>query len=361
MVSETKVREVLSAVPYPGLKRDIVSLGLLRSVAVADDEVRVSLSVSSERSDVPGLLRSSVETALKEQGAGRVQVDIVAPSLGRARGKDPWADRAGIPGVAHVVVVGAGKGGVGKSTVAMNLALAFRDKGMSVGLLDADIYGPSIPMLLGLEDGSRDIQVTEERHIVPLKAHGLWVVSFGFFLGPGAPAVWRGPMVAKAVKQFSRGVRWPQVDVLVVDLPPGTGDVPLSLAQNVMVDGAVVVTTPQRLAVQEAERAIQMFDKLGVPILGLVENMSYAECACGRRSHPFGRGGTERLAQETGCPVIGQVPFDGTHVEGGDRGVPAFVTVPSGPAASAFRTMAEVLSEAIQGRARSTGNPRSGG
>ncbi|HKJ03139.1 MAG TPA: P-loop NTPase, partial [Longimicrobiales bacterium] len=181
----------------------------------------------------------------------------------------------------------------------------------------------------------------------PLEALGLSVVSFGFFLGPESPAVWRGPMVGKAVKQFSRGVRWPDLDVLVVDLPPGTGDVPLSLAQSVVVDGAVIVTTPQRLAVLEAGKAIAMFRKLGVPVLGIVENMSHAECACGRRSHPFGRGGGEMLSDQEECPLLGRVPFEDATMTGGDSGAPAVMDRPGGATAHAFRGIARQVMEAF--------------
>ncbi len=215
-----------------------------------------------------------------------------------------------MPRVRHVVAVGAGKGGVGKSTVAVNLALALGQAGRRVGLLDADIYGPSVPVLVGLEDGQARVRMTAEHQIVPLDALGLSVVSFGFFLGERSPAVWRGPMVGKAVKQFSRGVVWPDLDVVVVDLPPGTGDVPISLSESVVVDGAIVVTTPQRLAAIEAAKAVDLFRKLEVPVLGLVENMSGTACECGRRFHPFGRGGGDTLHRTTGCPLLTRVPFD---------------------------------------------------
>ena len=257
-------------------------------------------------------------------------VEVGPPSSERTAGSgDPWARRGRLPNVRRVVAVGAGKGGVGKSTVAVGLALALRAAGHRVGLLDADIYGPSVPVLVGLEDGAERVRMSEGKQIVPLEAFGLSVVSFGFFLGPQSPAVWRGPLVGKAVRQFSRGVLWPELDVLVVDLPPGTGDVPLSLAQSIVVDGAVVVTTPQRLAVLEAGKALEMFRKLDVPVLGVVENMAYAECTCGRRSHPFGRGGGERLAAESGLPLLGAVPFDEELVEGGDRGTPVEATTPA--------------------------------
>jgi ATP-binding protein involved in chromosome partitioning len=260
---------------------------------------------------------------------------------------EPWAERGRLPGVRHVIAVGAGKGGVGKSTVAVNLALALMESGLRVGLLDADIYGPSIPMLVGLEDGAKRVRMTEQRQILPLAALGLAVVSFGFFLGPKSPAVWRGPMVGKAVKQFSRGVVWPDLDVLVVDLPPGTGDVPLSLAQSIVVDGAVVVTTPQRLASLEAEKAIEMFGKLDVPVLGVVENMSFAVCGCGRRFHPFGQGGGDALHRATGCALLGQVPFEEATVAGGDAGTPAMVDRPQGETAACFRAIAEQVREAL--------------
>lgn len=345
-MTEEVVRSTLAGVSYPGLNSDIVALGLVQSVTVRNGRVHVSLSVSTERPDVPDLLRADIKTALQGVGAVRSEVQILAPTR-RATKSDPWAGRGRLTGVKRVIAVGAGKGGVGKSTVAVNLALALRHAGLSVGLMDADIHGPSVPVLVGLEDGAKRIRMTPEKHILPLDALGLSVVSFGFFLGPESPAVWRGPMVGKAVKQFCQGVRWPDLDVLVVDLPPGTGDVPLSLAQSVVVDGAVIVTTPQRLAVLEAGKAIEMFRKLDVPVLGIVENMSYAGCACGRLSHPFGRGGGEMLAAQEECPLLGRVPFEDATMAGGDAGAPAVTDRPEGATAQAFRDIAGQLMPAM--------------
>jgi ATP-binding protein involved in chromosome partitioning len=339
VLTEADVRAALTEVAYPGLRRDIVALGMVKSVSVRNDRVHVSLELSTTRDDVPELLRASIRAQLQRAGAVRSEVQILEPAR-RLPVRDPWADRGRLPGARRVVAVGAGKGGVGKSTVAVNLALALHAGGLRAGVLDADIYGPSVPVLLGIEDGAHRIEMTGDKRIVPLSAHGLAVVSFGFFLGPQSPAVWRGPMVGKAVKQFCRGVLWPDLDVLVVDLPPGTGDVPLSLAQSIVVDGAVVVTTPQRLAVLEAGKAAEMFRKLDVPVLGVVENMSYAVCACGRRSTPFGQGGGAALAASAGCPLLGQVPFEEPTVGGGDTGAPVVLDRPHGPTAAAFREIA---------------------
>ena len=339
-ITESAVQAALAEVRYPGLNRDIVSFGMVRSIAVRDGRVHVSLVLSTTREEVPDQLRTAIRDALTVIGAVRTEVQIVPPERRSPGVQDPWADRARLPGVARVIAVGSGKGGVGKSTVAANLALALQLEGLRVGLMDADIYGPSVPMILGAEDGARRVRVDEERRIRPLDLHGLAVVSFGFFLGPGSPAVWRGPMVSKAVKQFARGVLWPELDVLVVDLPPGTGDVPLSLAQSVVVDGSVVVTTPQRLAVQEAEKAVEMFRKLDVPVIGVVENMSFAECACGRRSHPFGRGGGAALATRTGVPLLAAIPFEEPVVEGEDRGAPPVLEHPESAVAAAFQPLA---------------------
>jgi ATP-binding protein involved in chromosome partitioning len=345
-LTETDVRTALADVPYPGLESDIVSLGLVRSVAVRDGRVHVALALSSGRPEVPDLLRSAIRAAVERAGGVRSEVQILKPAR-RLPVRDPWSDRGRLPGVRYVVAVGAGKGGVGKSTVAVNLALALKQSGHRVGLLDADIYGPSVPVLVGLEEGARRVRMTDDRKIVPLEAMGLYVVSFGFFLGPESPAVWRGPMVGKAVKQFSRGVVWPHLDVLVVDLPPGTGDVPLSLAQSIVVDGAVVVTTPQRLAVLEAGKAVEMFRKLEVPVLGVVENMSFAVCICGRRSHPFGRGGGELLHRTTGSAILGQVPFEEVTVHDCDAGRAAMNDRPSGATAYAFQRIAAGVSQGL--------------
>jgi ATP-binding protein involved in chromosome partitioning len=210
--------------------------------------------------------------------------------------------------------------------VAVNLALALAADGLRTGVLDADIYGPSLPILLGIEDGARQVRLTPEKHILPLVAHGLPMISFGFFLGEGSPAIWRGPMVSKAVKQFVRGVAWPELDVLVVDLPPGTGDIPLSLAQSVTLSGAVVVTQPPRVAAAEARKAAKMFRSLEVPLLGVVENMT----------GPFGRGAGEQVAGDIEAPFLGSIPFDAAIVTEGDLGLPTMVARPESATALAF-------------------------
>jgi ATP-binding protein involved in chromosome partitioning len=250
---------------------------------------------------------------------------------------DPWAGQVRLATVRHVVAVGAGKGGVGKSTVAANLALALARGGLRAGLLDADIYGPSLPILLGIEDGARRVRMTPEKHILPLEAHGVPIISFGFFLGDASPAIWRGPMVSKAVKQFARGVAWPPLDVLVVDLPPGTGDIPLSLAQAIVLSGAVVVTQPPRLAAVEARKAARMFRTLDVPVLGFVENMTGA----------FGAGAGAVVAAELDVPFLGAVPFDKEMVAEGDAGVPTVVARPGCAAAREFETVARGVAAAL--------------
>ncbi|HMN09110.1 MAG TPA: P-loop NTPase [Gemmatimonadaceae bacterium] len=360
MLTEALVREALADVPYPGLRSDIVKLGLVRSIAVHNDRVHVSLTLSTEREDVPGLLRDAITARLAQAGAVRTEIQLLTPERKPVE-RDPWARQGRLPGARRIVAVGAGKGGVGKSTVAVNLALALQESGLKVGLLDADIYGPSVPVLLGLEDGASRARMTDDKQIVPLEAHGLSVVSFGFFLGAESPAVWRGPMVGKAVTQFSRGVAWPELDVLVVDLPPGTGDVPLSLAQSVVVDGAVVVTTPQRLASLEAAKAIEMFRTLEVPLIGVVENMSHATCACGRRSHPFGRGGGEALGRTSNVSLLGQLPFEEEVVSDGDGGVPSMLRAPRSELAVAMRAIAATVREVLQLDGSAVGAAAAGG
>jgi ATP-binding protein involved in chromosome partitioning len=345
-VTPDAVRAALAEVPYPGLSRDLVSFGMVRHVAACDGRVKVELGLRTADPSVPARLRAAVVERLTALGAATVEVVIrepepaalpVPPAAAGAQRRDPWADQVRLGRVRHVVAVGAGKGGVGKSTVAANLALALAAEGVRAGLLDADIYGPSLPILLGIEDGAARARMTPERHIVPLAAHGLPLVSFGFFLGEGSPAVWRGPMVSKAVKQFATGVDWPELDVLVVDLPPGTGDVPLSLAQALALDGAVVVSQPARLAAVEAEKAVALFRALDVPVLGIVENMVGA----------FGRGAGRDAAASLGVPFLGEVPFDHLVVVEGDAGTPTVAIRPDGPAARAFVAIARRVAESL--------------
>lgn len=336
-----RIHEALRGVPYPGMTRDLVSFGMVDHVSVCDRRVKVRLALVSKDPEVPRRLEEAVAAVVRPLGAESVAVEIVVPSAaGRPPGRgtpDPWAEQVRLAAVRHVVAVGAGKGGVGKSTVAVNLALALAREGLRTGLLDADIHGPSVPILLGIEDGADRVRLTPEKAIRPLEVRGLSLISFGFFLGEQSPAIWRGPMVSKAVKQFARGVAWPALDVLVVDLPPGTGDIPLSLAQAIVLSGAIVVTQPPRLAVSEARKATAMFRSLGVPVLGVVENMAGA----------FGDGGGSAAAAELGVPCLGSVPFDCEMVAEGDGGTPTVVQRPESTAGRAFALVADAVADAL--------------
>ena len=335
------VTDALRHVAYPGRTRDLVSFGMVQHVSACDGRVKVRLAVHSQDASMPARLEAAIDAALRPLGATAVAVEIVAPAPAPGpwarTTPDPWSEQVRLSSVRQVIAVGSGKGGVGKSTVAVNLALALARDGVRTALLDADIYGPSLPILLGIEDGAHRVRLSPEKHILPLEAHGLPIISFGFFLGEKSPAIWRGPMVSKAVKQFARGVAWPQLDVLVVDLPPGTGDVPLSLAQAVVLSGAVVVTQPPRVAAAEARKAAAMFRSLDVPVLGVVENM------CG----PFGHGAGRAVAAELAIPFLGEVPFDEAIVTEGDRGVPTIVARPESSTAAAFDHIAAGIASAL--------------
>ena len=253
----------------------------------------------------------------------------------RARG---GFGREAVPGIKNIVAVGAGKGGVGKSTTAVNLALALAATGARVGLLDGDVYGPNLPQMLGAHGQP---EATAEKTIIPLEAHGVKVISMGMLVPPDQPVIWRGPMLHGAVQQFMRDVAWGELDYLIVDLPPGTGDVSLSMAQSVPVAGAVLVTTPQGVSVSDVRKAVGMFRQLNIPVLGVVENMSYFVCGhCGERTEIFGHGGGARMAEELGIPFLGEVPIDTRVRSGGDEGQPIVVAAPDSPAAGAFREVA---------------------
>lgn len=336
------ITDALRGVLYPGLTRDLVSFGMVDHVSVCDGRVKVRLAIRTHDASITSQLESAITEVLRPLGASTVAVELVAPSakpLATARhgSPDPWADQVKLASVRHVIAVGAGKGGVGKSTVAVNLALALAADGLRVGLLDADIYGPSLPILLGIEDGAARVKLSPEKFILPIEAHGLPFISFGFFLGESSPAIWRGPMVSKAVKQFARGVAWPELDILIIDLPPGTGDIPLSLAQTVSLSGAVVVTQPPRVAASEAKKAAQMFRTLEVPVLGLVENMT----------GEFGEGTGRAVAAELDMPFLGSIPFDREMVREGDAGTPTVVARADSAATAAFMDAARGIASAL--------------
>ncbi|MEO6209665.1 MAG: P-loop NTPase [Gemmatimonadaceae bacterium] len=345
-----RVRSALARVAYPGLARDLVSFGMIQHVDVIGRDVRVQLALRPGADTTAARLRADVTASLRAIGAAEVIVEIVKPEpvlralphipradAPRATVPDPWAERVRLGQVRHVVAVGAGKGGVGKSTVAVSLALALQRGGLVVGLLDADIYGPSVPTLLGIESAKHHVRMTADKHIIPVCAHDLAIISFGFFLGEGSPAIWRGPMVSKAVKQFARGVEWPDLDVLVVDLPPGTGDIPLSLVQSIELSGAIVVTQPSRLSGLEAQKAGEMFATLGVRVLGVVENMTGA----------FGAGGGAKVGRALGVPFLGAIPFDAEVAGEGDGGTPTLLARAESAFSLAFGDIARSVAEAL--------------
>jgi len=335
-VEQGSVLEALKAVRDPDLHRDIVSLGFVKDLKIDGGRVAFTIELTTPACPVKDQMRDQARAAVR-QIAGVTAVDVqMSARVREAVGAD--GTRQSIAGVKNIIAVGAGKGGVGKTTVAVNLAIALAKCGGKVGIIDADIYGPNVPIMLGMKTQL----TTDGQKIVPAEKYGLQVISMGFLTGDDAPIIWRGPMLHGALQQFFKEVAWKNLDYLVVDLPPGTGDVSLSLSQTVPVAGAIVVTTPQQVSLADSRRAVAMYKKLNIPPLGIIENMSYHVCTnCGHEADIFGRGGGEQMAAELGIPFVGRVPIYQPIREGSDSGVPLMIAEPESPAARAFMAAAE--------------------
>lgn len=341
MITDSLVREKLSSVRYPGFSRDIVSFGLVKNVQVSGTDVTVDIALATRDPNVPRQIHEEATTALQSiagVGSVRLNFDIKDPPQA-ASGSDKLG-KSSIPGVKRIIAVASGKGGVGKSTVASNLAVALSKTGARVGLCDCDLYGPSIALMFGTNEQP---MANAEQQIIPIQRHGLQLMSMGFLLGDDSPVIVRGPIATRYTQQFLRQCAWENLDYLVLDLPPGTGDIQLTIVQTVAVDGAVVVTTPQEVALIDARKATSMFAKVNVPVLGIVENMSYFLCPSdGKAYHIFGKGGGEKEAQRLGVPLLAQIPIEMDVREAGDNGHPIALEAPEKHAASkAFADLAK--------------------
>jgi len=326
------VLEALKVVQDPDLHKDIVSLGFIKDLSVNAGKVSFSIELTTPACPVKDQMRDQARAAVMSMpGVTDVAVNMTASV--RATGVGGEGPRAPVAGVKNIIAVGAGKGGVGKTTVAVNLAVALAKAGSRVGMIDADIYGPNVPIMLGLKTQL----TTDGQKILPAEKYGLQVISMGFMTADDAPIIWRGPMLHGALQQFFREVKWVDLDYLIIDMPPGTGDVALTLGQTVPVAGAIVVTTPQLVSLADSRRAVAMYKKLNIPTLGIVENMSYFVCPdCRHESDIFGKRGGERMAAELGVPFLGSIPIYQPIREGGDNGVPLLISEPDAPAAKAI-------------------------
>jgi ATP-binding protein involved in chromosome partitioning len=342
MPTTDAIRDALKAVKYPGFSRDIVSFGLIKDITTKGGTVSVILQLTSANPDAARQIQADCERVLRGlAGVTSAQVEVRQPTaMPGTSGPDPWAKQSRVPGVGRMVAVASGKGGVGKSTIAANLACALQRGGARVGLLDCDIYGPSIPLMMGTRERPT---ISAEEKMVPPVAHGVKLMSIGFLLDNDQPVIWRGPMIQKTIQQFISAVEWGELDFLLVDLPPGTGDAQLSLCQTVPLDGGIIVTTPQEAALGVVRKGIAMFEKVNVPILGLIENMSYFTAPNGDRVEIFGHGGGRAEADRLRIPFLGEVPIYTEIREGGDRGVPVVVSSPARPAGEAFVKIAEAV------------------
>lgn len=345
MLTEDQVREQLRGIRYPGFSRDIVSFGIVKAIRVSPEgDITVDLALATNQPAVAQQIQQEATASLREmEGAGQVDLrfDIQNPPVSTT----PMGPTR-IEGIRHLIAVASGKGGVGKSTVAANLAVSLRRMGARVGLCDCDLYGPSIALMFGSRESAT---ATDDERIIPIEAHGVKLMSMAFLLGSDdAPAILRGPMVTKYTQQFLRRVAWGELDYLIVDFPPGTGDIQLTIVQTVALSGAVIVTTPQEVALIDARKAVSMFLKTNVPILGIVENMSYFQSPTdGKRHDIFGEGGGRREAVRLKVPLLGEIPIDIATRESGDRGRPISSADPANPVAMAFAEVAERLTRAL--------------
>jgi len=345
---EAQVWEALKKVKFPGMSRDIVSFGFVQNVHDDGGQVAIDLQMATHNPAAAERVREEVQKAVEAVSGVRgaeVRLHVTKPA-----GREESAQRAVsqdhnlIPGVRHVVAVASGKGGVGKSTVAANLAVALGHLGYRVGLLDSDIYGPSVPTMFGIDDKPH----LEGNRILPFEKYGIKLMSLGFILDTDTPVIWRGPMVMRAIEQMLGDVIWGDLDYMILDLPPGTGDAQLTVTQKVPLAGAVIVTTPQDVALIDARKGLAMFKKVNVPVIGIVENMSSFVCPhCGETTDIFKRGGGEKTADLLGTAFLGAIPLDPQIVLGGDAGVPITVADPDGPHAEAFRKVALAVNEEV--------------
>ncbi|MEM6821504.1 MAG: Mrp/NBP35 family ATP-binding protein [Verrucomicrobiota bacterium] len=348
MLSEDQIRSALKEVKYPGFSRDIVSFGLIKGISFKDGKVRVRLEVTTGDQRIPAELDVGVRQAVQQlEGVSEVAVDIKVnePVKAAMQSGGGLTGENTIPGIKHIVAVASGKGGVGKSTVTSNLAVAAAKAGLKVGLLDCDLYGPSMGLMFGIKDRP---SVTEDERLEPHTKEGVRLMSMGFLVDDDSPVILRGPMVTRYTQQFLNQVNWGHLDILFLDLPPGTGDIQLTIVQTVALSGAVVVTTPQEVALIDARKAIKMFAKVNVPILGLVENMSYFVCPNdGNQYSIFGEGGGEREAQREKVELLAKVPLEMDVRSAGDTGKPAVASHPESAGAHAFIEAAEKLGKIL--------------
>ncbi len=338
-LSVEKVLAVLRTVQDPELHKDLVSLNMIQDVKVRDGNVKFTIVLTTPACP----LKTKIEQDAKEAVASldgvlsvEIKMDAKVPNDGRARGIVQLS-------IKNVIAVASGKGGVGKSTVAVNIAVVLAEMGSRVGLLDADIYGPNIPTMMGVQQ----LPPAGKEKLIPATAHGVKVMSIGFLVKPGQPLIWRGPMLHSAIRQFLSDVDWGELDYLVIDLPPGTGDAALSLAQSIPLSGGVIVTLPQQVSLDDAWRGMEMFKQLNIPILGVVENMSYLDLPDGSRMDIFGSGGGQKLAQEANVPFIGAIPIDARVRSGGDNGTPVVLADPKSSASQALSLIAQDIAAKI--------------
>jgi ATP-binding protein involved in chromosome partitioning len=336
------VLDALKGVIDPDLRRDIVSLGFIKHLAIDGGRVSFAIELTTPACPVKDLLKAQAEELVRAlPGVTEVAVTMTAQVRSVSA---PEKGAFPVPGVKNVIAVGAGKGGVGKTTVAVNLAIALVKMGSRVGILDGDIYGPNVPIMLGLQAQLE----SDGQKIRPAEKYGLQVVSIGFMTRDEAPVIWRGPMLHSVIKQFFNDVAWRELDYLIIDMPPGTGDVALSLAQTVPVAGSIVVTTPQQVSLADSRRAIKMYEKLNIPALGVVENMSYYECpSCHHEANIFGHGGGETMAEQMGVPFLGRLPIYEPIRVGSDVGIPLVIAEPQSGASQAFMKVASQMAAQI--------------
>ncbi|MCD6339739.1 MAG: Mrp/NBP35 family ATP-binding protein [Verrucomicrobia bacterium] len=342
-LTEEAVRKALSGVKFPGYSKDIVAFGLVREIRVEGSKARVEIELSTSDRAIGSRIRADSEKALQAlPGVEEVEVHVRQPDPGQ--GPNPWAQQRRVEGVKRILAIASGKGGVGKSTVAANLSCALRRLGSRVGLLDCDIYGPTIPLMMGVH---KRPQVSEKDALLPLEGHGVKLMSIGFLVDGDQPVIWRGPLINKAIRQFLFGVEWGELDFLLVDLPPGTGDAQLTLCQAVPLDGGIIVTTPQEASLGVVRKGIAMFEKVQTPVLGIIENMSYYTAPNGERVEIFGYGGGRREAERQGLRFLGEIPIFVEIREGGDAGAPVTAGKPDSPAAKAFENAAKEILKAV--------------